>query len=409
MRRDYLGAQPTASEPSSAESARSARPMDGLHFIEYGNLFSGPYCARYFADSGAEVVKVEPPGGDESRAWGPFPGARRDPEASGLFLFLNANKKGVTLDVRSDKGKRALLHLLSIADVFVANHDLDTLLSSGFDFASLHRHNPRLVVTYITPFGLTGPYSRYKGDEFTLCNASGLSFETPGSPDYVDNLEKEPPLTSRAHLAGVTAGAAAALGTISALMMWNRDGVGRLVEVSEQECMTALLTMTVLNHEYADTIVGRDRFNLAAMPHAYLPCQDGYIVFAAPRDHLWQKMLQAMGNPEWANREEFRTSRTRSIYWDMLFPHLLEWTVDRTGEEITAAAQSVGVPCFPVYTVAQVADSVHARERGAFTSYDPLASNGPQSPRLPHIFSETPWQPVRRAPRLGEHNREVLP
>ena len=138
--------------------------LQGIRAIELGQGVSAPFCAKLFGDYGADVVKVETPGsGDVTRHWGPFPGDEPDPEKSGLFFFLNTNKRGVALDPGSPDGRDALLELLAGADVFIENNPPQQMRDWGLDYATLAALYPELVMISITPFGQTGPYADWKG------------------------------------------------------------------------------------------------------------------------------------------------------------------------------------------------------------------------------------------------------
>ncbi len=160
--------------------------LSGLKMLEYGEFISGPYCGKLLADLGAEVIKVEQPGlGDKARRWGPFPQDLPHPEKSGLFLCLNTNKSGVTLNLSSNAGVKIFKELVKQVDVLVENNLPKEMERLGLDYESLHQINPRLVVTSITPFGQTGPYRDYKGCDligFKRKSRSSAHAHEPGLP-----------------------------------------------------------------------------------------------------------------------------------------------------------------------------------------------------------------------------------
>ena len=167
----------------------SGQALSGLKAVEWSDFVSGPYCGKLLADLGAEVVKVERPGvGDGARSYGPFPQDIPHPERSGLFLYLNTNKLGVTLDVRTATGAQLLSKLLEQADVLIENNPPREVEELGFAYERLRQLNPRLVMTSITPFGQTGPYRDYRSCDLISFNASGLAFVNPS--DGVDDPER---------------------------------------------------------------------------------------------------------------------------------------------------------------------------------------------------------------------------
>ena len=153
---------------------------------------AGPYCGKLFADLGADVIKVEPPEGDRARRAGPFRNGEPNPEGSGVFLYLNTNKRGVTADLATDEGREAVLGLLAGADVLVTDMYEDDLRAVGLDYADLRDRFPALVFTSLTPFGRGGPHGSYRGNAFTVYHSSGMSAETP--MQQVRDPANEPPL-----------------------------------------------------------------------------------------------------------------------------------------------------------------------------------------------------------------------
>ena len=153
----------------------SAGALAGIKVIDFGQMVSAPFCARLFADYGADVVKVELPGGDTARAAGPFPGDVSDPEKSGLYFINNTNKRGITCDVATEAGRALFLRLLAWADLLIENHSPAQMRAWGLDYATLAATNPDLVVVSITPFGQTGPYSEWNGYDLNAYHLTGAS------------------------------------------------------------------------------------------------------------------------------------------------------------------------------------------------------------------------------------------
>ena len=329
-------------------------PLHGLSVVELGHFVSAPYCARLLADSGAEVIKVEGPEGDEARRRGPFPDDLPDPNRSGLFLYLNANKLGITLDLRSSLARKLFFDLLKDADILVENNPPGEMDALGLDFPSLHKEYPRLIVTSVTPFGQTGPYRDYLGDDLIAANMGGLTYATPGIPDQVNDPVREPPLRPATYVADFTAGIAASVATMLAVLAREWDGLGRHVDVSEQEAVASTLTWDLATTSYLGLIKRRGaRLGYGLMPNCYLPCKDGYVVITAITQEHWLALVEVMGSPDWADSELFRDGMGRSDNWDALRLLILEWTMAHTGREIYEAAQARGIPCYPANEVSQ--------------------------------------------------------
>ena len=215
--------------------------LSGLKVVEYASFVSGPYCARLLADAGAQVIKVEPPEGDEARRRGPFPDDTSDPNRSGLFMYLNINKKGVTLDLSRPEARDVFLDLLKDADVLVENNPPLIMREQGLDFPTLHALYPGLIVVSLTHFGQTGPYRDYRGDDLVATNMGGLAYSTPGLPDHVEDPMKEPPLKPATYLSDFVAGLVGAVATFLALFSRTRGGAGRQVDVSQQEAIASMM------------------------------------------------------------------------------------------------------------------------------------------------------------------------
>ena len=382
--------------------------LPAIHVVEYGNSVSGPYCARLLGDAGADILKVEPPQGDDSRRRGPFPDDIPDPERSGLYHCLNFNKRGITLDIRSQIGHQILLELLKNADVFVVNNDAPVLEELGLLQEHLRVANERLIVTTITPYGLTGPYRNFKGDDLTAVSLGGLAYATPGIPDMVHDPQTEPPLRANTYLSDIVAGIHATIATQAALMSQEfSGGSGCQVDVSQTEAVASILLWDLCHAAYLEP-KRREPVVYGSMPNVYIPCADGYVAIVAFTERHWQVLLEMMGNPEWAQLEVFSDSAERARNWDALEPLILEWTMAHTGEEITRMSQKRGLPCIHAHKVSQTVDSEHMKARDFFLTLTDPAKGSFKVPGYPVHLERSPWRFRRPAPRLGQHNVEVL-
>lgn len=390
--------------PSSA-----AGPLAGLTVVEFGDGTAGPYAAKLLGDYGAEVVKVEGPGGDSARQRGPFPAGRPDPEASGLFLYLNINKYGVTLDVEQDDERALLDRLLAQADVFVTNLPAERLIAADVAPADLRARHPRLIVTTISPFGTDGPWAGRRGDELVTYAMSGFAYSTPGIPDAADDLEREPPLHPACFAAETIAGLVAATATLTAILGRERTHAGCHVEVSQQAALAVMLQRDVTSYSYSGARHNRllNPATIGRMPNFYLPCRDGYVTVAAPLDLHWVRLVEAMGNPDWARAPAFADSAARTANWSELRLRLIEWTMTLTGDELYALASRQQLPIFPYYQVRKMAESGQVRERRSLVEID-VDGRRARMPAAPFAMRATPWTLRRPAPRLGEHTALIL-
>ena len=381
--------------------------LSDLKVLEYGDMVPGAYCARLLADAGADVVKVEPPQGDSSRRRGPFPDGIEDINWSGLFLYLNANKRGATLDLGRSGDAALFRELVAQTDVLVLDlppREIDRL---GLSRHNLKGSNPRLVWTAITPFGLTGPYRDYAGDDLIAVSAGGLAHATPGIPDMIHDPEKEPPLRANTYVADFLAGIQGAVASMVAILSRGITGHGSEVDISRQEAVAMVIPFDLAHASYHQA-KKREPSIFGAMPNAYLPCRDGYVVIMAIIDAHWQSLMELTGYPEWGELEIFANALERARNWDALEPMLLEWTMSHTGAEIAELAQSKGVPCFPAYSVGEMVNSEQVVARGFMQDLKGPDGQTFQLPGYPVRMEATPWRLRRGAPKLGEHTSEIM-
>jgi crotonobetainyl-CoA:carnitine CoA-transferase CaiB-like acyl-CoA transferase len=381
--------------------------LTNLKILDYGDMVPGAYCARLLADAGADVVKVEPPTGDSARQNGPFPGDVKDPNWSGLYLYLNANKRGITLDLATRKDMAVFKELAAKADVLVLDNTAAEIDNLGLRRHDLQALNPSLIVTAITPFGLTGPKRDHTGDDLIAVSAGGMAHATPGIPDMIHDPEKEPPLRANTYVGDILAGVQGAVATMVAVLSRSLNGQGSEVDVSRQEAVSMVLPFE-LAHASHHEAKRREPTIFGAMPNAYLPCKDGYVVIMAVMDAHWRALMDLTGNPDWGEIEIFANAQERARNWDALEPLLMEWTMNLSGAEITRLAQAQGIPCFPAYTVGDMVDSEHVKAREFMWQMEGPQGQQFQLPGYPVRMAATPWRLRRPAPKLGEHNDEVL-
>ena len=381
--------------------------LSDLRVLEYSDNLAGAYCARLLADAGAEVVKVEPPGGDPHRRLGPFVDGVADPAWSGLYLYLNANKRGIILDLVEERHLSAFRDLVSRVDVLILDQPPEVLERFRLRRHYFQEQNSRIIVTAITPFGLTGPYRDYAGDDLIAVCAGGLAFATPGVPDMVRVPDQEPPLRANVNVSEYLAAVQAAVAVVAALMQRSVSGTGCEIDLSLQEAVSMAVGYDLAHASYFEPKT-RAPVIFGLMPNAYLPCKDGYVVIMAVLEPHWRGLMELAGDPDWAQLDTFATGEERARNWDALEPLLLEWTMGYTGQEIAQQAQEKGVPCFPAYTVGQMVESEHVAARDYLWSF-----TGPQGkefklPGYPVAMEATPWRLRRPAPGPGEHTDEVL-
>lgn len=373
-----------------------------LRVLECTEDIAGPWCGKAFADLGADVLKIEPAEGDRSRRVGPFRGDVPDPEQSGRFLYLNANKRGIALDIASAAGGRALRELARDADVLLLDLPPSRLEALELDWAHLEAVNPRLVLTCISPFGQTGPYRDFQGTDLTAYHAGGLGRETPYN--QVSDLENEPPLVGGGFQSEFLTGWTAAACTMAALAWRDVSGRGQSVDVSAVEAVANMLRISLAGVSYTGRLVIQRRKNGFAWIQ---PCKDGHVSLSPfGFDHWWQRFKKMAGGAEWVDLEIFGTILSRLQNSDAVELMTNEWLADRSKHEVFRLALEHGVPGFPVHSMREVLEAEQLRERGFFVEVEHPVAGRFRQPGAPFRMSRNPWRIRRPAPRLGEHQGE---
>jgi crotonobetainyl-CoA:carnitine CoA-transferase CaiB-like acyl-CoA transferase len=370
--------------------------LDDVLVIDLTRILTGPYCTMMLADFGARVIKIEPPGGDDTRRWGP-PFVEGE---SAYFLSVNRNKESVVLDLKTPAGREALLALVRHADVLVENFRPGTLDRLGLGYPVLNAANPRLVVASISGFGATGPGAERPGYD-VLAQAMGGLMAVTGEPDG-------PPVKAGFSVADIGAGMWAAFGILTALHARERTGRGQWIDTSLYETIISWQTYQAGNFFATGENprrLGTAHPNIA--PYQALRCQNGYLVIAAGNDQLWMRTAEALNIP-WADDPRYRTNadrvQNREALVAQLEAHLQAWTV----ADAWAALQARGVPAGPIQEFSDVYrdPQVVARDMVATVTH-PVA--GPvRMTGIPVKLSATPGRIRRPPPLLGEHTEAVL-
>jgi crotonobetainyl-CoA:carnitine CoA-transferase CaiB-like acyl-CoA transferase len=380
-----------------------ATALAGLKVLELGDLVGAAYATKLMADMGAEVIKLEHPAGDRARQRGPFPGGTPHAEKSGLFLYLNTNKLGATLDVSQPEGFALLEQLAAQADVLVHNFAPPEMDRIGLNFERLHAVNPRLVMTSITPFGLTGPWRDRRAEELTTWSAGGLIVLNGGGPEHPEM----PPLKTFGSQSGFQGGVHAATATMAAVLAQARDGEGQHIDVSLQEVLASQLELTFEYWPYMKLIATR-LGRKPIQPLEALECKDGWIYVCCVEEHQWRGFVEVMGNPEWANEEIFGDRFKRAENWEALELFLKEYLSEHTVLEVYKAVQEKRVPFAPVSTMGDLLNSEHLKARGFFVEIAQPQAGTHKYPGAPLKYGATPWAIRSPAPALGQHNEEIF-
>ncbi|MFQ5879519.1 MAG: CaiB/BaiF CoA transferase family protein [Dehalococcoidia bacterium] len=372
--------------------------LKGLKVVDLSWYVAGPYCTKILAGLGAEVVKVERPGeGDPARRKGPFPDDVPHPERSGLFLFLNTGKKGITLNLKSATGREVLKRLVAEADMVVESFAPGVMDRLGLSYDQLVSINPRLVMTSISNFGQDGPNRDYEATEIVFSAASGIM--------YINGDQGREPLKGSGDYLQYQAGLHAVIGTLAALQARRLMGEGQHVDVSIAETASHTLQFVVTWYTHFGAIQTRIGSRQPfGHPYTLLPCKDGYVAVT----HLpqWVDALTLLTGREEFSDPRFQDPMACIESADEIDQWLTEWLRERTAEEAVAEGQTLRICTDYVYTPAQMLEDPQYQARGYFVTLDHPEAGRQTYPGAPFVLSGTPWRHAR-APLLGEHNQEV--
>lgn len=382
--------------------------LEGVKVLELCQFVAGPYCTKLLADLGAEVIKVEEPGiGDPARRRGPFLGDMPHTERSGVFLYLNTNKLGITLDVSTVTGKGVFRRLVQEVDILVEDNPPRRIRELGLDYDSLAVVNPQLVMTSVTPFGQTGPYRDYKAYPMNTFHAGG----EPCIQLFVSPTPDRAPVTGPGFMGEHDAGLSAATATLAAFFYRGMTGQGQHVDASKQESLIALSrleNMFYANREKSETQeMATASAQGAGMIGGLMPCQDGYVVLAVMQENQWQGLVELMGHPAWTDDEICQSEETRTLNALKITSLVQAWMMNQPQEDVFRSGQQKGVPIGTVNSPRDLVNSPQLRTRGFFVEIEHPEAGRIEYPTAAYRFSKTPWSAQRPAPLLGEHNERI--
>jgi crotonobetainyl-CoA:carnitine CoA-transferase CaiB-like acyl-CoA transferase len=337
--------------------------LTGVRVLELGEMVAVPFAGKQLAELGAEVVKIEPPDGDRSRHYGPYPpGHHGDPERSGLFLGLNTNKDSIVLDFDRPADVDRLHQLVGEADIVLHGLRPSQAEAVGLDADALIARHPSLVTCAITPFGSTGPHAEWHAEEITVVHGGGWGYLIPGdAPD-----DSQPPLTVFGHPAHCQAGLAAAFAAVGAFVKADTSGCGDHIDFSIQAHVASMLESHFIAWSYQQNISRRHGGRLLN-PWGIYECADGLIFLVTVEQDQWERLVEMMGSPDWATAAVFATQTDRAANRDVLDIYLNEWTRGRRVDELFHAGQEQRICFAPVFTMADLAEQQHLHDRGFFT------------------------------------------
>ena len=371
-------------------------PLHGLKVIELARILAGPWAGQTLADLGADVIKVEAPEGDDTRRWGPPFVEREGDRSAAYFHATNRGKRSVTVDFRTPEGQETVRRLVADADVVIENFKVGGLAKYGLDYASLAKANPRLIYCSITGFGQTGPYAHRAGYDFIIQGMSGLMSVT-GEPDGQ-------PQKVGVAVTDVFTGIYAATAVLAAVHQRTTTGQGQHIDMALLDVATSIMANQAMNYletGVAPVKMGNAHPNLA--PYAVFDCADGWIIIATGNDGQYRRLCDLLGLPTMGTAPEFATNADRIANRIALTEALNRATKQRSKVDLLTACEGAGVPAGPINDLAEVFADPQVIARGL-----KIAPAGLKGVRSPMTFSGGDLALDRPAPKLGEHQDEVL-
>lgn len=378
--------------------------LAGRRVLEIADA-SGVYCGKLLADMGADVVKIERPRGDTTRAIPPFHGDRPGPDRGFFFLYMNTSKRGITLDYEHPAGRALLRRLALRADIVVETLRPGHLDALGVGHASLAAERPRIVVTSITGFGQTGPHRDW--------TSTDLVAGATGGAVYVIGEGEDPPVELAGFQNHLMASTTAAASSLIALRHARRSGRGQHVDISVQETTLAVSHISGVGKWLDDGIVPRRAGTAltASVPSGAYPCRDGRVYLMVNRPAHWQALArwihEETGNEEVLDPMFEGPSSRRIEYRELLDIFISDMTCKHDVEEIFHEGQRRHVAFTPLASTEDVARDAHLAARAYFETVEHPALGPLRMPGAPFRHAATPWAIRRPAPRLGEHNHEI--
>ena len=373
-------------------------PLAGITVIDLSHVYNGPYATFLMAMAGAEVIKVEPRGGEHLRSRGDMGGADLP------FAMLNSNKKSVTLNLKTEKGRALLGELVSRADILVENFAPGVTDRLGIGPSDLLKINPRLIYGSSSGYGKDGPYRDYPAMDLVMQAMSGVMNST-GFPD-------QPPVKSGAALCDFSAGIHLYAAIMTALYERERTGKGRVVEVSMQDSIYASLAsnygMLHARGEAAPARTGNRHGGLGISPYNAYPTLDGYVVINCPGDHHFRAMLDVMERSDLRDDPRFLTRSTRVANVAAVDELIESWTRTLTKNEIARRMLAAAVPCAPVRDLSEVMNDENMHARGSLQWIDHPDLGRVVLPHSPFVFEGTERRPIEPSLPLGASNEAVF-
>lgn len=371
------------------------RVLDGIRVLDAAQYKAGPVCGALLADMGAEVIRIESPRGGDDRALGPFA-----PNGESMYLIFTArNKKGITLNLRSQKGKEIFRELVKRSDVVIENFGLASKERSHLSYQHLRELNPRIIWVAISAFGQAGPYARRLGFDPIAQAIAGIMYVTgfPGEP-----------VKAGINVADFTAAIYAAYGIMLALYHREKTGMGQEVDVALLDVAVYFMESIFAEHE----VLGEVRPQMGNRNNFLYPCdsfeaKDGLVYIATGSDAMWLRFLKLIDREDVAKDPRFTKCHRRVRNWQPIAAMIHEWTANKTVDEVIKLCNEAEIPCGRVNSIPEAIADPQIRAREMIVDVEQPGIGRVPVTGIPVKLSETPGRIETHAPGLGEHNEDI--
>lgn len=377
----------------------SKKPLAGLKVIDLTSALSGPFCTMFFGDFGAEVIKIEPVSGDQTRGWPPFDEKTGD---SGYYANVNRNKKGATLNLKSEKALEMFYKLAKDADIIVENYKGGVTKKLKIDYETIKKINPKIIYASLSGFGEGSPMS-HRPCYDVVAQAMGGMVNLTGWPD-------SDPVKVGSSVGDHVSGIYTAVGILIALHHRDVTGEGQHVDVAMIDSIFSILEAAVPDYTMHGKITERNgNIDPSIAPFDIIPCKDGYIAIGVGNDPMWVKFCKAFGFDDLIDDPRFVTNGDRfKNYQPDLQDILVAWTKKYTKAELEDMMDKVGIPCGPVLNMKEAAEHPHIKARNMIVDCKHPVIGDMKIQGIVPKLSSTPGSVDMPAPTLGQHNCEIF-
>ncbi|MEG1641532.1 MAG: CaiB/BaiF CoA-transferase family protein [Synergistaceae bacterium] len=372
------------------------KPLEGVKVLDVTRVLAGPFAGMMLADLGADVIKIEnPKGGDDSREFTPFQNGH-----SAYFMSVNRSKKGITLNLKTEEGKKIFKELVKKADIVIENFKPGTMTRLGLDYNTLKEINPKLIYAALSGFGQYGPYSSRPAYDLIVQGMGGLM--------SITGYDDRHPIKVGSSIADLLSGIFTVIGILSALYARRKTKRGQMVDVAMLDCLVAALENAVARY----TASGKSpaptgNAHPSICPFETLKTKDGFANIAVGNNALWEKVCKAMGLEKYINDPNYDTNPKRIANREKVINLITEKTKTKTTNELLKELMAENVPCGPINTIEDVVNDPQIKAREMIVEIPDPTGQMLKVQGIPIKFSDTPAEIKCSAPELGQHNEEI--